>query len=145
MAKYCKACDRTKPDIEFHKSKEKRDGLCTWCKPCTNAYYKRLRLKQPEVERAKNRRFRKSLRDDVLDTYGAICVCCGEANRGFLTLDHIDGGGGKHRKARGSSLSVYIDVRNAGFPKDLYRILCYNCNTGRAHNGGVCPHEEARG
>jgi hypothetical protein len=27
------------------------------------------------------------------------CVCCGETERDFLTLDHINGGGGQHRVA----------------------------------------------
>ena len=24
----------------------------------------------------------------------------------------------------------------------VHRVLCSNCNTGRARNGGICPHME---
>jgi hypothetical protein len=29
------------------------------------------------------------------------------------------------------------------FPRG-YRILCYNCNCGRALNNGICPHKDFR-
>jgi hypothetical protein len=30
------------------------------------------------------------------------------------------------------------------FPNDVLRLLCFNCNCGRAKNGGICPHEETK-
>jgi hypothetical protein len=72
----------------------------------------------------------------VLDYYGNACACCGESNKGFLTLDHINGGGSEERKRNGE-LWTYLVKNN--FP-DGYQILCYNCNCGRQQNSGVCPH-----
>jgi hypothetical protein len=33
-------------------------------------------------------------------------------------------------------------LKRLGWPKEKYRILCANCNHGRALNGGVCPHQQ---
>lgn len=85
------------------------------------------------------------VRADVIHHYGGFCVCCGESNLKFLTLDHIYGNGGAHRRAtntRGGT-RYYYWVRANGFP-DFLRVLCYNCNLATYRNGGICPHEEAR-
>lgn len=81
----------------------------------------------------------------VFEAYGgAKCVCCGETNVGFLTLDHIKSGGHKQvielwGKKSGSSKRVYKMLIDQNFPPG-YRVLCGNCNSGRAMNGDVCPH-----
>lgn len=59
----------------------------------------------------------------------------------FLSLDHTDGGGDKHRKQTGTrGWRMYKLLRDQGWPKLKYRLLCYNCNFARAHFG-KCPHE----
>jgi len=76
----------------------------------------------------------------VYSNYGNKCVCCGETNHMFLTMDHIHGDGSQKRKTvepRGALFYAWI-VKNS-FP-DYLRILCYNCNCGRYRNGGMCPH-----
>ena len=70
------------------------------------------------------------------------CSCCGEKIVQFLTIDHINGGGKGDRK-RG------WDWRHLGFErlekeKAGLRLLCWNCNSGRQINGGVCPHQEIK-
>jgi hypothetical protein len=82
------------------------------------------------------------LRKDVIAGLGGVCTCCGEKNFKFLTLDHLYGGGKGHRKLRGGNNSrIYRDVRDEGFPKDKYRVLCYNCNCAIGVYG-ICPHQE---
>lgn len=80
----------------------------------------------------------------VFEAYGGKCSCppCGELNLKFLTVDHINGGGKKHVRevARGR---LYAWLIKNNFPKDEFRLLCWNCNCGRNHNGGTCPHMEA--
>jgi len=64
------------------------------------------------------------------------CICCGENNIDFLCIDHINGGGNKHRKKEKSyGYSWFI---NNNFPSG-YRVLCHNCNSslGFYH---YCPH-----
>lgn len=82
------------------------------------------------------------LKHEVWDGYGgAKCVCCGESRREFLTIDHIDGGGNKHRKelrANGSQ-HIYQWLKKNNFPPG-YRVLCMNCNFA-AGMYGKCPHE----
>lgn len=68
------------------------------------------------------------------------CACCGEANIGFLTLDHVNNDGVEHRRPRAADMQ--ITLKKAGFPADPpIQVLCYNCNCGRENNNGVCPHK----
>ena len=74
-----------------------------------------------------------------IEAYGGKCRCCGEAENRFLTLDHVNGGGNKDRRAIRSTLWSWL-IRN-NYPSG-FQVLCYNCNCGRALNGGVCPHKD---
>jgi hypothetical protein len=78
----------------------------------------------------------------VLTVYGNVeCRCCGEYNPVFLTIDHINGGGTQGRKKHGGGSHFYKWLIQQGCPPG-YQVLCFNCNCGRAVNGGVCPHVE---
>lgn len=83
---------------------------------------------------------RARLKLEFIEAYGGRCACCGESNPVFLTLEHLNGGGTVHHDKRGTS-GMLRDIRREGFPKDRYAVLCYNCNCGKAKNGGVCPHQ----
>lgn len=84
---------------------------------------------------------RKRLRDQLVEAYGGRCACvnCPETNSEFLTLDHINGDGRVHRMKLGSH--TYADLRRRGWPKEGYRLLCWNCNA-MTRGGRTCPHEE---
>ena len=103
----------------------------TWCSSCKDA----------------DRLYAKQRRSKVLVAYGEICTCCKESDSRFLTIDHIDGGGSKHRRElskspRRASSGVLIRwLIKKGFPSG-FQILCFNCNCGRAINGGICPHQD---
>lgn len=77
----------------------------------------------------------------VFAHYGSRCACCGEKDKRFLSLDHVDGGGNAHRRSIRTKGSIYEWAVKNGFPPIL-QILCFNCNMGKQWNGGVCPHEE---
>ena len=78
------------------------------------------------------------------DAYGGRkCACCGEAELGFLTLDHINGDGSKEKKSHGGYPYNYRQLREMGYPPGR-QVLCYNCNCGRARNKGICPHKQAK-
>lgn len=67
------------------------------------------------------------------------CNCCKISNYEFLTIDHVNGGGHKHRREiNHGHLEIWLIMNN--FP-DGFQVLCSNCNTGRAKNGGICPHQ----
>lgn len=59
----------------------------------------------------------------------------------FLTLDHVNNDGHLERKGRSeaSHKRVAKTIRER-FP-DRMQVLCFNCNLGKARNGGTCPHQ----
>ena len=84
------------------------------------------------------------LQKEILTHYGngkLACVCCGESKTLFLTIDHINGRAKseiKNPKYRGWQLKQFL--RSHNYPKG-YQTLCFNCNSGRALNKGICPHK----
>lgn len=87
--------------------------------------------------------YRRRCRDIVLAHYGAICVCCGEKEDAFLTIDHKDNDGFKDRKPNTRRGAVDLaKIIRVGFPNNL-QILCWNCNCGRAkYANRICPHQQ---
>lgn len=47
--KTCPQCGIEKPLNEFHKHKNRKSGICVWCKNCMAEYSKRYRLR-PEIK-----------------------------------------------------------------------------------------------
>ena len=84
----------------------------------------------------------RKIRLEVIALYGGKCVCCGETEPDFLTLDHINNDGFLQRKRYPSGSASYKIVMKER-PTDI-QILCYNCNCAKGHYG-ICPHEIARG
>lgn len=111
-------------------------------------YFKELYLRRRKNEvnyrekcRIQARNYHRKNRIKVLDYYGGKCVCCGESLKEFLCIDHINGGGTKHRKelkSKHSSMVQWI-IRN-NYPKE-YRVLCHNCNQSLGYYG-YCPHKK---
>lgn len=90
---------------------------------------------------ARKEKYRKQRRI-ALEHYGGktpTCACCGENTYEFLTLDHIEGGGSKHRK---HVHDVYKWLSKNDYPKG-FQVLCFNCNCAKAFSG-KCPHEIRR-
>lgn len=70
------------------------------------------------------------------------CACCGEKEMMFLSVDHINGGGNKHRREIGGKRGVnfYRWLKDNRYPKG-FQILCFNCNFAKGHIlNRVCPH-----
>lgn len=78
----------------------------------------------------------------VLKEYGGACSCCGESIAAFLNVDHTNDDGAEHRKTVGTEAINRWLILN-GFPKEGFRLLCFNCNCGRYFNQGICPHKES--
>jgi len=100
------------------------------------AFYRRNK----EVLRKKAKEKLKSQRLEAMVHYGGNppqCKCCGESKIEFLSFDHINGGGSKHRKSGIGNISYWL-VKNK-FPEG-FQILCHNCNQAKSYYG-KCPHQ----
>jgi predicted HNH restriction endonuclease len=75
-------------------------------------------------------------RKKVIAHYGNKCNCCGIDTLEFLCLDHINGGGAKHKREIGGHIWDWVVKNN--FPAD-FQILCHNCNMAKGFYGS-CPH-----
>jgi len=113
----------------------------TWKdKEKAKAYNKAYKEKHKDRLTARNKVTYKEYRLKVLNHYSqgnVECKCCGEKQYEFLSLDHIDGGGNKHRKELGSKY-IYSYLIQDNFPIG-YQVLCHNCNMAKSYYG-KCPH-----
>ena len=107
-------------------------------------YQKAWRHEQgPGYRKAQSKVFRERVKAEVFAAYGDRCVCWGEDEPKFLTIDHVNNDGGKERREqRGfSGINLMRKLRTIKFPA-MYQLLCWNCNLGK-HIYKVCPHQES--
>jgi len=126
--KFCNGCKKEKLRSEFGKHIGRGDLLTTRCTKCQN------------ISRSFSQ-YRKKFK--VIENYGGKCICCGENELGFLTIDHGNNDGAAHRKkicTKGGTWFYSWIIKN-NFPNNLgLQVLCWNCNSGRQMNGSICPH-----
>lgn len=75
----------------------------------------------------------------VIKYYGSKCQCCGEERYEFLAIDHINGGGNKHRKSMPRKHRTFREWLDATKPEG-FRVLCHNCNMAFGLYR-FCPHQ----
>jgi hypothetical protein len=97
---------------------------------------RKYRRRHREETRARAKESDRKVRERCLKHYGKKCACCGEKHEEFLGIDHIEGGGTKHRK-KIHNLYRWL-IRNR-FPRG-FRLLCHNCNLSLGFYG-YCPHK----
>lgn len=119
--KECINCKQIKPITSF---KHNPDGTIRR-HACTSCLGKRERTK---------------LLLDFFNALGWKCNCCGETDPRFLTLDHVLDDGNKHRETKNEQQILY-EARRERYPKNKYQVLCFNCNSGKSINKGICPHK----
>lgn len=86
-----------------------------------------------------------TLKQSVLGYYSSQsfrCACCGESERDFLVIDHIEGHGNEHRKqifGRAQAGYAFYDwLIKRGYPQG-FQVLCCNCNMSKGKHG-TCVH-----
>jgi len=126
----CKRCGKTKPREQFY---IRKNGVLTrhHCKSCTI-----IAAKVNSVTR------QRQLRLDALSYYSdkqMECACCSETHIEFLAIDHIGGGGNKHRKSENIK-NLYRWLKKHNYPIG-FRVLCMNCNFSIGAYG-YCPHRK---
>lgn len=102
-------------------------------------------LRENRRDRENSKKRREINKQKIFNYYGGtppVCACCGEKEIAFLSLDHINGGGIKHRKSIGSTsgAAMYSWAIRNDFPP-MFQVLCMNCNFAKGSNG-KCPHEK---
>lgn len=156
-AKKCSVCLEIKKIEEFSKwiirGKTKISSICKKCKSNYSKKYYSIpknknkareywRInKEKKLALGREHRLRKRLK--IIEQYGGRCACCGENEQRFLVIDHINGGGNKHRKEFnliGSKFYHWIEKNN--YPEG-YQLLCHNCNMTKGIYG-LCPHQEEK-
>ena len=94
----------------------------------------------------KSREFQQKRKLSIIKHYSLgefKCACCGETEIGFLSIDHIGGGGTKQKKELGGGGNmIHRWITRNNFPVG-FQILCYNCNMSKGALG-ECPHETER-
>ena len=168
--KTCSQCEYAKPSTEYYTDKTKADLKRPCCKLCDNLRMKEYRKtnahkvvfnpyqkewqrqyrktdKYKEFRRKEQiaRRIRaKERKQAVIELLGGKCECCDITDYHFLSLDHINNDGymdREHRKNRINTYLLYKKILDGEYSRKL-RILCFNCNIARQHNGGECPHKQ---
>ncbi len=97
-----------------------------------------------EEERLRDKKYRKNLRVNAISYYSngtMSCVCCGEKHIEFLTLDHINNDGAKHRRENKkiSGSNLYRWLKDNNYPEG-FQVLCWNCNACKGYFG-ECYHK----
>lgn len=149
----CMGCKHMRPvgdyEVGPHRKRQIELGQkSATCKTCRATRADNIQAKRkglaPEAYAAylaERRIYGRAFRTKLLKIYGEHCICCGETTPEFLELDHIDSGGGKHRKIIGSGPErLYRWAERNGFPRIL-QTLCANCHNAKSFYGG-CPHQK---
>ena len=142
VPRICMTCGLTKPIEEFAVNQGYRLNRCIECQKERNRLKSRdYHSRNIEAARVRMKANRAKNFQRILDHYGSECACCGETERLFLTVDHINNDGNEHRKKDPvGRATIYRWLINHGFPPG-FQILCMNCNQGKHRNGGICPHK----
>lgn len=143
MAKLCSKCGSDGP---FWKLSSTKDGLDYYCTSCRTSRNRDWAIKNPERKRELGRKNQKDaytrFKIEFVTAYGGACVCCGESEIHFLTVEHLTPEARSRHKTGGKNLSglpLLRRIKNEGYPDDI-TVLCANCNYAKGHYGS-CPHE----
>lgn len=82
--------------------------------------------------------YRQELHAQVLAIYGTECSCCGSTED--LQIDHILGGGRKHKESLGGGWPLYVWLRDnepMGF-----QVLCATCNVSKRDGTHCKTHDK---
>ena len=94
-------------------------------------------------KRLNDKNYRERVRYRVIYHYSngkLVCNCCGLNEYESLSIDHIKGGGKKHREElfqwHSSSRDFYLWLQVNGYPEG-YQVLCRRCNSSKG-KGKAC-------
>jgi hypothetical protein len=151
----CKKCGLVKPLEDFGTLNKGREWRRNECSACVRQRKRRGADDSKRLVRRYSHEWTEGRYTDIrLNHYftlqraailhygGYKCACCEITEPMFLTIDHINGGGCRHRKemAPFNGGQLYKWLKDNNYPPG-FRVLCMNCNQGTWRNGGICPHK----
>lgn len=138
----CWRCKKTLPRRSFRRAYH----ICIECQDAiVNGFLERNPFSRGGVSRATNRwhLFQLRLRLSLIHRYGGQCVCCNESREEFLGIDHVNGGGSRHRAEIHKSGNTFYGWLRKNGDLESFRVLCHNCNLALGFYGR-CPHQAKR-
>lgn len=136
----CERCRETRRNVT-NKSVAKRKARGS-CAHCVDPVVPGKKLCQHHLDYHRNNT--RKIKKRTMDQYGGACVCCGEAELDFLTIDHIHEDGAAHRREIGptkkSGVHFYLWLKKNEYPSG-FQVLCMNCNLSKHNNDGLCAHK----
>lgn len=135
--KRCPKCTETKPLLEFHNDKSRKDGKRCWCISCCRIQSSEDHEKNLERRKAQKRRYYYDLFDGLVELLGGKCVACGEPAIAVLEIDHIDGDGKQQRLNDGGSTAHFRRMRDSLLSgiNGGWQLLCGNCHNRKSYRG----------
>ena len=123
----------------FKELDNSRKNSSKFCGMVRRSRWRRIsELGYNEKQNERTKEYQRKVKEIVYETYGNKCACCGEVERLFLSIDHVNNDGSKEKSR--NPYSIYLKIIRLSFPKD-YQLLCMNCNHGKSRNKGICPHK----
>ena len=141
----CPRCKEWKYQSEYWPTNHTATGRRVYCKICSVVKHREWAKKYPLRYMNGMRASRQKVKAKVLKHYSnnnLACIWCGEDRLGFMTIDHIEGGGTRHFKKIGKyGSSFYQWLINNDYPSG-YQTLCMNCQLiKRARNNESAKSE----
>lgn len=137
----CEAClIKTRKAGQACRAAKLAAGLCEkCCKPRASGRSRCEDCLKEQREFAKE--YHAELKDAAFNAYGGYkCNCCGMTYTAGLELDHVNGGGNKHRRETKAN-GVYLWLKVNNYPAGMMQVLCATCNKAK-HREGVCRCKE---
>lgn len=105
----------------------------------TKKHDKKRKVFPKRIKQLAEVRFRRHHRNKVkvLELYGKKCNYCGEDRYEFLSIDHINNDGARHKETaeykRLNCGGMWGVLSHTEYRPDLYQVLCHNCNIAKEH------------
>jgi hypothetical protein len=155
--KKCRRCLKEKDFCFFTPERRNKDKCDSYCKDCRAELRRLYRINNPEKarqttkieyarykkdkqEKSKNRhRVRKLIILNYYSKQTLSCSKCGFSDIRALSIDHINGGGLKHRREIGlnGGSGFYSWLIKNNFPEG-FQVLCMNCQYIKKESNKEC-------
>ena len=93
-----------------------------------------------EYQKQYRKTYKIKIQNKIFKAFGEKCTCCGKTDRQFLTIDHINGRTGNHKRKKITGTKLWAKIVREGCDKTKYQILCFACNLSKGVHG-ICAHK----